>query len=68
MPACGLHLKHSGHLHAHFGILCLQSAQQMGRWPPNHPLAWLQEEQDDITEDRRRELIEHGFPGKLVVL
>lgn len=48
-----------------FGFLCLQNARQTGRWPPNHPLAWLQEELDDITEDRRRELVEHGFPGKL---
>lgn len=35
------------------------------RYPPGHPLAWLQEEaqQAPISEERRRELIELGFPG-----
>ena len=35
----------------------------MRRYPPHHPLAWLQEEErDDISEERRKELIELGFP------
>ncbi|PSC71647.1 LTV1-like protein isoform A [Micractinium conductrix] len=34
------------------------------RYPPGHPLAWLQEEQASapMSEERRRELIELGFP------
>ena len=35
-----------------------------GRYPPGHPLAWLEEEaQAPLSEARRRELIELGFPG-----
>ena len=34
------------------------------RFPPGHPLAWLHEEpQAPVSEERRRELIELGFPG-----
>ena len=27
-----------------------------------HPLAWLRQEQDDISEERRQEIIKLGFP------
>lgn len=35
------------------------------RFPPGHPLAWLEEEEAaaPMSEERRRELIELGFPG-----
>ena len=34
------------------------------RYPPGHPLAWLEEEhlKGDISNERRKELIELGFP------
>lgn len=34
------------------------------RYPPGHPLAWLEAEQSQeaMTEERRRELVEFGFP------
>jgi hypothetical protein len=36
-----------------------------GRYPPGHPLAWLEDEAASapLSEERRRELIELGFPG-----
>jgi protein LTV1 len=39
-------------------------AAPAGRYPPGHPLAWLEAErnQEDIPEGRRRELVELGFP------
>jgi len=34
------------------------------RYPPGHPLAWLEDEeqQDEMSDARRRELVELGFP------
>ena len=35
------------------------------RYPPGHPLAWLEEEAEEVgavSEARRRELVELGFP------
>lgn len=39
------------------------------RYGPNHPLAWLEEEAmaAPMSEERRREIIELGFPGALGV-
>jgi hypothetical protein len=36
------------------------------RYPPGHPLSWLEEEERGapMSEARRRELIELGFPGE----
>lgn len=36
------------------------------RYPPGHPLSWLEEEEQALpmSEARRRELIELGFPGE----
>ena len=46
--------------------LCPIYPLRLCRYPPGHPLAWLQEEQASapMSEERRRELIELGFPGE----
>lgn len=38
--------------------------EQVGRWPPGHPLAWLQAERANrVTDDaRRREIVSLGLP------
>lgn len=38
-----------------------QPTSTPGRYPPGHPLAFLNE-QDPLTEERRREIIALGFP------
>lgn len=41
-----------------------QTAVATRRYPPGHPLAWIedQELQGEMTDERRRELVELGFP------
>lgn len=47
--------------------LHVASLWHLCRYPPGHPLAWLEEQeaQAPLSEARRRELIEFGFPGAL---
>jgi len=41
-----------------------QTSTSTRRYPPGHPLAWIedQELQGEMTDERRRELVELGFP------
>ena len=42
----------------------IQNGESLRKYPPGHPLSWLEEEavMEEISEQRRKELIELGFP------
>ena len=43
-------------------IQSVQEAAVPTGYPSGHPLAWLSSEQDDISEERRKDIIQLGFP------